>query len=411
LRDRLTGAITLVSVATSGGGTDDSFDPTISADGRYVVFQSFASNLVDGDANGERDVFLRDTVQNTTIRVSVSDDESEANSSSRGSISANGKYVAFQSYASNLVAGDTNGDDDIFVRDLTAGTTVRVTVNSDEVQLDSQGAKNPVVSDDGRYIAYESKSPELVANDTNGKEDIFLRDQVAGTTVRLSVGPNGEEADGPSYEVSMSSDGKYVAFESNATNLVANDTNGARDIFVRNMTTGTTTLVSRSTEGVIGDGASDDVHISDNGKYLVFESDATNLVAGDTNTQQDAFLHHRITGVTTRVSINSSGVEGNCSSDNPAVSNTGGDVAFQSSASNLASVNTPAPSCDAPAPTAPVSIDDSNYVRDIFMYSVPVVVPPTLPPTGANPVTLVVAGTVLLAAGAFTLRLRRFRTA
>jgi Tol biopolymer transport system component len=198
-----------------------------------VAFRSPASNLVRGDTNRRTDVFVRDRQTRTTRRVSVNSHGHQANYSSFDpAISADGSFVVFVSSASNLVRGDTNGKVDVFVRNRHAGTTTRVNVRSDGHQA-NRPSSAPSISATGRYVAYRSGGSNLVAGDTNHKADVFLRDRTAGTTKRVSVRSNGDQANGLSFEPSISADGRYIAFHSHASNLIAGDTNGRPDIFIR----------------------------------------------------------------------------------------------------------------------------------------------------------------------------------
>jgi len=197
-----------------------------------VVFESDASNLVPGDTNGRYDIFLRDRQTDTTTRLSVSSAGTQGNDSSLApSISADGRYVVFESDASNLVPGDTNGRYDIFLRDRQTGTTTRLNVSSTGTQGNGVSGR-PSISADGRYVAFNSDASNLVPGDTNGRNDIFLRDRQTGTTTRLSVSSTGVQGDGHSYDPFISADGRYVAFNSHATTLVPGDTNGKQDIFL-----------------------------------------------------------------------------------------------------------------------------------------------------------------------------------
>jgi Tol biopolymer transport system component len=228
------GDTTRVSVNSAGNQADiDSGDPSISADGRYVAFTSGATNLVAGDTNSRPDIFVRDRQTNTTERVSIDTAGNQADSSSfEPSISPDGRYVAFASSATNLVADDNNdGTEDVFVRDRQTNTTERVSINTAGNQADDDSF-NPSISPDGRYVAFYSSASTLVAGDTNGERDIFVRDRQTNTTERVSINTAGNQADSSSFNPSISADGRYVAFDSHATNLVAGDTNGRRDIFV-----------------------------------------------------------------------------------------------------------------------------------------------------------------------------------
>ncbi|MHB8086324.1 MAG: TolB family protein, partial [Dehalococcoidia bacterium] len=201
-----------VSIASDGAqGNDVSFISSISADGRYVAFASAASNLVPGDTNGVPDVFVRDRQSNATTLVSLASDGTQGNDVSEWtSISADGRYVAFSSYASNLVAGDTNGDWDMFVRDLRTNTTTRVSIASDGTQGNANSSNSPSISADGRYVAFPSNASNLVAGDTNGRSDIFVRDRQTGTTTMISIASDGTQGNGSSAFPSISADGRYV---------------------------------------------------------------------------------------------------------------------------------------------------------------------------------------------------------
>ena len=231
-----------VSVDSAGvEGNSVSVVPAISADGRFVAFHSVANNLVTGDTNGAFDVFVHDRDTDTTERVSVDSAGVEGNDVSINStISADGRFVAFRSIANNLVAGDTNGFWDIFVHDRTTDTTERVSVSSAGVQGNSFSFR-PAISAGGRFVAFFSRANNLVAGDTNGKDDIFVHDRDTDITERVSVNSAGVQGnDFSRFRTSISADGRFVAFRSEANNLVAGDTNGFRDIFVHDRTTDTT---------------------------------------------------------------------------------------------------------------------------------------------------------------------------
>jgi len=304
---------TRVSVASDGTQANAySYRPSISADGRYVSFESGADNLVIGDTNGYQDIFAHDRVTGETSRVSVASDGTQANSSSRkSSISADGSIVAFYSNATNLVIGDTNGAGDIFVHDRVTGETSRVSVASDGTQANNY-SDAPTISADGRFVAFESSADNLVIGDTNGYLDIFFHDRVTGETSRVSVATDWTQGNNPSSRPSISGDGRFVQFESGASNLVIGDTNGATDVFVRDMATGETSRVSVATGGVQGNSSSWSYPsaISADGRNVVFTSYASNLVNNDTNGSWDVFVHDRVTGVTSRVSVATGGTQG-----------------------------------------------------------------------------------------------------
>jgi Tol biopolymer transport system component len=330
--DQLTDKVRRVSVSSEGDqGNSASFYPALSVDGRYIAFTSSANNLVPGDANGVPDVFLHDRRTARTFIVSVGSRGERANNARPSafpeagshlvSMSSNGRYVVFRSAASNLVRGDTNDAADYFVRDVKAGSTKRVSVSSSGEQANAD-SRQPVgvvqwsASDDGRYVVFNSDASNLVGRDENNAEDVFVRDLVRGITRRVSVSSDGAQANrgvgdqdpssvftnnaGSVFVVpenrtqlsySATPDGQYVAFSSGATNLVPRDTNEANDVYLRHIPSGTTTLLSVASTGVGGDGASNAPVLSADGRFVAFQSAATNLVAGDTNEVEDIFVN------------------------------------------------------------------------------------------------------------------------
>jgi len=327
-----------VSVNSNGDQANGiCLDPSVSADGRYVAFWSYASFLVAGDTNNQPDVFVRDRQTGVTERMSVSSAGAQGDGNCQfSSISADGRYVAFASFASNLVPGDTNEIQDIFVRDRQTGTTERVSVDSAGTQ-GSMDAHEPSLSADGRYVTFWSEASDYVSNDTNAAGDVFVRDRQTGTTDRVSVDSAGTQGNDWSWFQWISADGRYVAFQSVATNLVPGDTNGFRDVFVRDRLNHTTELVSVGSTGTQGNGDSgyDGCAISGDGRYVAFGSGASNLVVGDTNDVGDVFVCDRQTGTIERVSVDSAGTQGNDTSGVPSLSADGRCVAFGSAASNL----------------------------------------------------------------------------
>ncbi len=336
VRDRLAGTTERVSVATGGTQANGfSYFPSISADGRYVTFDSAATNLVAGDTNACRDVFVRDRQSGTTERVSLSTGGTQADGIGYfPSISADGRYVTFDSDATNFIAGDTNGARDVFVYDRQSGTTERVSVATGGAEGNSGSYAPARISADGRYVAFESVATNLVPGDTNGYDDIFVRDRQSGTTERVSVATSGAQGNLYSWISSISADGRYVAFYSPATNLVPGDTNGFWDVFLRDRLSSTTERVSISfSHGFQGNDSSKVPSISADGRYVAFESDASNLVTNDSNNAKDIFLRDRQNGTNQRVSL--SALSGNSFSEEPSISAGGRFVAFKSNASNL----------------------------------------------------------------------------
>ena len=323
--------------------------PGISADGRFVAFDSYATNLVPDDTNTGTDVFYRDQGLRLTDRATVSSDEVQSNGGDNDDwgpeVSDDGRYIAYDSYASNLVDGDTNGSSDIFVRDLELGTTTRVSVASDGTEGNGD-SRTPAISSDGRFVSFNSVATNLVSGDTNGFMDIFVHDMQTGSTTRVSVSSSGVQGDSVSGDFSrLSADGRYVTFSSGATTLVPNDMNHAWDVFVHDMDTGTTERDSVDSAGREANGASDFPTISSDGRYVVFQSRASDLVGGDTNRVNDIFVHDRTSGRTDRVSMTSTGGEANCIPDGeggclggctePAISADARYVSFAATSSNL----------------------------------------------------------------------------
>ena len=246
-----------VSVASDGTeGNSDSLDGVISSDDRYVAYDSSASNLVPDDTNGTSDVFIHDTLTGSTTRVSVASDGTQGNAGDLGSsgwlpgswapqLSANGRYVTFFSSASNLVPGGTDGLIHLFVHDMLTGSTILL--NTAGVDFPNYETLSGI-SADGRYVAFEGNSLD------DGVPDVYVNDTQTGSTTRVSAASDGTPGNAFSYVESISPNGRYVAFYSTASNLVSGDTNGAQDVFVHDMVTGSTTRVSVASDGTEGNG-------------------------------------------------------------------------------------------------------------------------------------------------------------
>jgi len=345
LRDVQSNTISLVTKAPDGSPANRaSFEPTISADGSVVAFASFASNLVRNDPNGDaEDVFVYDVATGTTRMVSrVPDPENLKPFSEHPSLSADGRYVGFASVTPTLVSGDTNDVEDVFVRDRVLGVTERVSVNTRGTQANGASEGAPSISADGRFVTFESLASNLVSGDTNGSVDVFVRDRSLGVTRLVSRGLGGVVGDGPSQAPAISANGQYVSFSSSAANLVTGDANHHEDVFVRDLVNGVTDLVSVGAGEVQGDSLSFDSALSGSGRYVVFRSLATNLVSGDTNAVADVFVRDRVAGATLRVSVGVGDVQANGSSGflGLAISANGQHVAFDSFASNLVTGDT-----------------------------------------------------------------------
>jgi Tol biopolymer transport system component len=328
------------------GGDNHSEFSDISGDGRYVAFQSRAKNLSDEDDDVFIDVFVRDTIANTTTLVSRATGGAAANGDAElPSISTDGRYVAFESNAENL-SGDDVAAYDVFVRDLVTGTTTLVSRQTGTAPMNGGDGQSfgPSISADGRYVAFYSDADNLSDDDVNSVSNVFVRDTVANTTTLVSrqsgVAPmNG--ADFPSYNPSLSGDGRIVAFTSDGKNLSADDNHGYADVFVRDTATNTTSLVSRQTGTDAMNGsnnASGDASISADGRFVAFDSGASNLSGDDGNSFFDVYMRDMQTNTTVRVSRADGpgpGNGGDFESAAPSISADGRFVAFDSSASNL----------------------------------------------------------------------------
>jgi len=309
------GDISLISVRLPGQITSmyGSYGARISADGNFLAFFSTSPDLVPNFAHAEKNLFVRNLQTGVTAPVYIDPGTHGYNSSDAidtFSISGDGRYVAFTTTASYVVTGDTNGVGDVFVRDRQTGATERVSVNSSGAQ-GAQVSYAPSISADGRYVAFASRAANLVPGDSNKSDDVFVHDRQTGRTERVSVNTAGVQGNASSFAPYISTDGRYVSFTSNATNLVAGDSNAVADIYVHDRQTGTTERVSVGGGSAQADGASGQSAISSDGRYVAFSSDATNLVAGDTNATRDLFVHDRQAGTTERANVKSSGGQTN----------------------------------------------------------------------------------------------------
>jgi Tol biopolymer transport system component len=350
--------IARVNLGRKGTQADrPTFGAVLSADGHHVAFVSAATTLVSGDRNGTRDVFVRDLRTSRAARVSVSSTGAEADGpSEKPSLSADGRVVAFPSAATNLVRGDRNGIQDVFVRDRRAGTTVRVSAAGEEPNGPSLAS---LLSADGSTVVFSSAASNLVPGDRNGALDVFLCDQAGRRIARVSVGPDGEAA-ARSEASSVDAHGRVVGFRSYAANLVAGDWNGLADVFVHDARAALTERVNVSTVGAEADAVTFRGIVSGDGRFVGFRSRARNLVPGDTNDALDVFVHDRLTGKARRVSISSEGAQADATGfdrpsrwsmfmSRPFLSADGRYAAFTSRATNLVA-------------------DDRNGKSDVFVY-------------------------------------------
>jgi Tol biopolymer transport system component len=308
VRYRQTGQTLCVSVAPDGSqGNDWSETPAISGNGQFVAFDSVASNLVPGVTSGVRQVFVRDCTAGKTTLVSVGSGGGEGNGVSLNStITADGRYVAFNSGATNLVPGVTNGKSQVYVYDTHTTNMVCTSLSAGGSQGDND-SYIAYISADGSCVAFISRAGNLVTGIAGGQDLIYVRDLRAGTNSCVSLAPNGNPANAPCNASSISADGRFVGFDSRAANLVAGVANGYDNCFVRDRQNGTTTCVSVASNGALGNNNSDSPQLNADGRFVVFESDASNLVSGDTNGQTDVFLRDLQAGQTTRISLSASG--------------------------------------------------------------------------------------------------------
>ena len=323
--------------------------PALSADGRFVAFDSSATNLVTGDTNGNWDVFLRDQPNGMITRVSVDPSGAQVSGDSRApTLSADGRYIAFYSSSAGLVSGDTNGVSDVFVRDRLTSSNTLVSVGLGGAP--ANGASTLAsISPDGRFVAFLSSASNLVVGDTNNVVDVFVRDLLMGGITRVSVDSAGVQASNASNDPSISRDGRFVAFDSTATNLVPGDTNAANDVFVRDLLNNTTVRASVDSAGNQGNGSCGVPSISADGRWVGFAGFANNLVPGDTNGVLDVFVRD-LQGLTTaRMSVSSSGAQSNGNSGASSISADGRWISFGSTATNLV-------------------LGDTNGVADVFAH-------------------------------------------
>lgn len=339
VHDRQTGQTTRVSVNSAGAQANgQSGRPDISADGRFVVFESSATNLVAGDTNGLLDVFCHDRQTGQTERVNLGAAGQQALAfCNMPSISADGRFVAFQSDDNALVPGNTCLGKDVFLRDRQLGTTTLVTTSIYTGQTFTS-RQNPRISDDGSTVVFDSAADDLVGNDLNGVNDVFAWTRLTGGISLVSLDSAGNQGNGQSLEANVTADGRFVVFTSGATNFGAgtgpNNGNGF-DIFVRDRLLGVTSCVSITTSGAAITGFAQGGTITDDGNQVAFWSNATNLVANDTNGVYDCFLRDRAAGTTIRVSVSSSGLQARTQSSEPVIAGGGRYVGFTSAAENI----------------------------------------------------------------------------
>ena len=369
--DSLSGTFERVSIADDESeavleptAVAGSFHPSMTPDGRFVVFGSGAHNLVPGDTNGKADIFVRDRLLGTTTRASLTGDEQQPDGDSSGPrISSDGNIVAFLSTATNLVPGLVVDCQPgfcvrLYLRDMAAGTTEMVSVNSLGEQADDEPSAGFGMSGDGSVLSFSSRATNLVPSDTNGQGDVFVRDRVAGTTVRISVDNSGNPSaeDSNSVKPGVSRNGRFIVFDSGQSDLVPGDTNGTPDLFLYDRQTQMIELASVNDAGEQGDDTSggDPPVVTDDARFIAFVSRSSNLAPGGGNTWvppgsdhavkvEHTFLRDRVAGTTVRISVNEAGelANGNCLG--PAMSDDANVVVFMSEATNLGAASAASP--------------------------------------------------------------------
>jgi uncharacterized repeat protein (TIGR01451 family) len=345
-----------VSVSSNGSGANHQSDmPAISADGRFVAFVSLADNLVPGDTNGFADTFVHDRLTDVTQRVSVSNRGRQGNADSGligvaayPAISADGRFVAFVSQADNLVSGDRNVNADVFVRDRLLNTTERVSVNSAGEEADS-GGEGPAISADGRFVAFQSQAQNLVPGGDPFLfvDQVYVHDRATGTTEIMSVNDASEAGNSLSVQADISADGRFVVFSSFADNLVPGAQSSGLQVYLRDRATGVIERITEDAAGEPGDGSSVDPTVSLDGRFVAFQTNSGNLI-GDGNHESHILVKDRVTGTFERVSATSTGEPADLLSEHPDITADGRFVTFFSLATNLVT-------------------GDTNNRRDIFV--------------------------------------------
>jgi len=307
----------------------------LNGDGTKIVFSSSDSTLVTGDTNSHNDIYVKDLdTGDYTVASTASDGTFGNDHAHNASMSADGTTVSFDSRSNNLVTGDTNNQSDIFVKDLDTGALERASVSASGAQANGYSGQSSI-SGDGNMVGFYSRASNLVTNDTNGQYDYFVKNMATGAVINASTSTTGVQGNASSYYGEVSADGNFAVFYSYANNLVAGDTNYNPDVFRKNLVTGELELVSENAAGTIANSYSSDASISADGRFVAFRSNADNLVAGDTNGRSDVFVKDMDTGTVTLVSSDSGGVQSNSYSYSPKISADGRYVTFHSQATNF----------------------------------------------------------------------------
>ncbi len=334
--DRIERQVSRVSVASDGTeGNGISYSPAISRSTRIIAFVSTSSNLVAGDNNNKADVFVHDPDTGITILVSKTSSGVIGNgNSSDVFVSCYGEYIAFASDSTNLVPADVNRNRDVFVHDLETGETKLVSKSS-EGNFGNDTSKTPIINQSGRYVSFASRASNLIADDYNYTWDIYVHDLETSVTWRISEAPDNSGGNSSSIYPTINCLGTHIVFISYASNLVAQDNNYSADVFVYDIAADSLSRVNVSSSGEEANDYTYFASLSTGGRYVVFESDATNLVNDDLNGMTDIFVHDMVSGETIRVSVAYDGTESNGYSYQPSISGDGLFVSFESEATNL----------------------------------------------------------------------------
>jgi Tol biopolymer transport system component len=335
-KDLLTSEVKLASCDSSGNqGTNGTFHPSISADGRYVAFSSSAPNLLSTPTTFSQ-VFRKDLQTNQVALCSSTSGGTQGNSNSnRTSMSSDGRYVTFESDATNLGPATTPGRTNIFRKDLQTGEVRLASSNASGTEGD-QSSMNPKASTDGRYVTFNSDATNLVTGGTSGTQ-IFRKDLQTGEVKLCSASSTDAQGNGTSDEASMSSDGRYAVFNSDSSNLVPG-VDGFQ-VYRKDLLTGETVLCSKNASGAQGDDYSGGAAVSPDGRFVCFSSSATNLVT-TASTIVQVYRKDLVTGTVVLVSCDASGAQGDDNSFRPSIASDGRYVAFASHAGNLVSGGT-----------------------------------------------------------------------
>ncbi len=333
LRDLANDSLELISKSANGVVGDlDSFDPVPSADGRRIAFMSWARNLDPLDANNNADVFLHDRKTHKTYTISINlSGHTGTGLSADPDLTADGRYVTFKSGAADLVAGDVNTREDVFRRDTLLGVTELVSCNATGGQASSDSSFSSI-SDDGRFVAFQSAANDLVGTEIDYFDDIFVKDMLTGAVEQISIRPAGGMINAPCTYPTISADGTKVAYITDANTLIPGDTSGYRDVFVYDRTTASLVCASLTSTNVNANGPVISYKLSPDGLFVAFDNAANQIVPSDNNFIGDVFLCDLTLGTTSLVSVSTGLPSVPLGGEQPDVANGGIRTVFHSQA-------------------------------------------------------------------------------